>query len=162
MIPGDVPARPFALSDAAMRILPLIAALALPLAGCATVPTPPQGLSDTSWRFVSFTGTDDAQNMIVTDGRPYALTFHGDGRVTGQLDCNRLTGSWNEGALGGKTVSLYLSPMAMTRMACPPGSFDIEIAGMLPDVASYKMAKGDLRLALKMDQGTLAFEPLEN
>jgi len=24
------------------------------------------------------------------------------------------------------------------------------------------MAKGDLRLALKMDQGTLAFEPLEN
>jgi len=29
-------------------------------------------------------------------------------------------------------------------------------------VASYKMAKGDLRLALKMDQGTLAFEPLEN
>ena len=150
---------------AAALVPAAVLAIAL-LTACQTVPAQapaPQasqfaGLSDTAWRFTRFTAPDAARGVTEPEGRVYTLSFHADGTVTGRFDCNRVASTWNEGAFGPRGTPLYLTPAAMTRMACPAGSLDTMLAAMLPDVASYTMAGGKLHITLKTG-GVLSFTP---
>ena len=73
----------------------------------------------------------------------YTLKFEGGGRVVLRADCNRGSGSYevNGGAM-------KLSPVALTKMACPPGSQDAEFVQALARVTGYAINDKELVLTL--------------
>lgn len=77
------------------------------LRGCGYEPRPAAGLADTAWRIVSINGSD------VPNGADYALNFTDNG-LTGRAGCNRFNGSYRT-----EGERLTVSPLAVTRMACP-------------------------------------------
>ena len=69
-------------------------------------------LTGSTWQVVDIGGNP------VAAGRPERqphLVFSPEGRISGSTGCNRLTGTYQ---LDGK--ALKFSPLAMTKMACPP------------------------------------------
>ena len=144
--------------SAAVRRLALLAA-ALIAAACATT-TPPApsggagGLADTRWRLEKFESSDDAQGVSQpADPSRYSLDFQPDGRLAMQLDCNRGTAQWTATPSEPGRGVLSISPGAMTRAMCPPGSWDTRIAQNLSQVQSYVIEGDRLHLALKLDSG---------
>ncbi|HEX2444047.1 MAG TPA: META domain-containing protein [Vicinamibacterales bacterium] len=84
----------------------------------------------------------------------YTLDFQPDGRVAVRADCNRGSGTYS---VSGSQISF--GPIALTRMACPPGSIDAKFVRGLTAAVSY-MRDGDaLVLAMKIDTGTMRFRP---
>jgi len=155
----------------------VLSALVLPLAACTASsggdalngpPPPPDaqaaatGLSGTSWQLVAFQSMDDAQGTRrPAPGHEVTLTFEADGKLLARLDCNRGTGSWNEGASLADGAGLTIGPVASTRMLCPEPSMGGLVAMHLSDVTSYMMRDGKLFLALKMDGGIFEWAPLD-
>lgn len=153
----------------------LAAGIAL-LSGCTTdtaapapapaptsAPSAPIGLTGTSWKFVAFQSSDDAQGTTrPEEGRGYTLEFGTDGALVLQLDCNRGRGSYKlSPSDGGNTGgTLTIGPIASTRALCPQPDIGQTLAARLPDVASYTLRDGRLFLALKMDSGIFEFTPL--
>ena len=69
-----------------------------------------------------------------------------------RADCNRGTGSYQ---IGEGTIAF--GPIAMTRMACPPGSLDARYLRDLQRATSFFVEGGNLFLELPADSGTLRF-----
>src|SRR4051794_22338363 len=83
-----------------------------------------------------WTRTDQADGSVVqpTDPTRYTLTLLDSGRATIRADCN--TGS---GAFSLDDHQLRLQPIAITLIACPPGSSDGVFLRDLQSVASYAL-----------------------
>lgn len=146
------------------RAIAGVAIVATLLTGACTTLTEPQpaapGLSGTAWTLVSFHSMDDAQGISSpAAGKTYRFEFHADGRLAMQLDCNRGTASWNEGAAQTAGAELTIGPVASTRAMCPAPDMGPGLSADLPNVASYTMADGHLFLALKMDGGIYELAP---
>jgi heat shock protein HslJ len=112
-------------------------------------------LADTSWRLEAFEGDASAPAL---DGVEVTLEFHQDAggglRMGGASGCNRYT--------AGVTASgdtLTFSPIAGTRMMCPPPQMAVEDAYLkaLGSVSRYE-EQGD-QLVLFYDDGLLRFSP---
>ena len=73
----------------------------------------------------------------------YTLKFEGGGRVLLRADCNRGSGSYEVNA-----AAMKLSPVALTKMACPSGSQDAEFVQALSRVTSYAINDKELVLTL--------------
>jgi heat shock protein HslJ len=70
------------------------------------------GLTGQTWQVAEICGNPTAAGQ---QDRPPHLVFSAEGRISGSTGCNRLTGTYQ---LDGK--ALKFSPLAMTKMACPP------------------------------------------
>ena len=86
----------------------------------------------------------------------YTLEFFPDGRVQLRADCNRGSARYTAGA----DRALALSPAAVTKMGCPPGSKGTEFLRELGQVSAYLIADGDLVLTLRPDTGSMRFSAL--
>ena len=138
-------------------LITLAMSLALAAAGCASRESAPSGPSETpslaklggaTWTLVSLGG-----QPLPTDARPPTAVFDGV-RVSGLGGCNRYTGQIHETAPGTITVS----PLAATKMACPPPAMDVESRyfAILAQVTQYRLAGS--RLVLSGPSGELTFE----
>jgi para-nitrobenzyl esterase len=126
------------------------------LVACAQGPQDAAGgLAGTSWQLVKFQGGDGAV-LRADDKSKYTLTFNADNTLEARIDCNRGRGGWKSAG----PSQLELSPMAVTRAMCPPGSIDFEILKRLPHVRSYLFKDGHLFLSMMADGGTFEFEPV--
>lgn len=85
----------------------------------------------------------------------YTLEFLPDTTVVAQIDCNRGTGKYK---MDGK--SIFIGPLAVTRMACPTGSLDAKFAQQI-DAARTIFFRGDtLFMDLFADSGTMKFSQM--
>jgi heat shock protein HslJ len=110
-------------------------------------------LTGVVWEWETFEGGDGAV-VAPEDSSRYTLQFHSDGTVTGQVDCNRGTGSFEADAAG---ISIML---ATTRIACPEGSLDAEFNRYISEANTYVIRDGKLALALPADSGIATFNPV--
>jgi heat shock protein HslJ len=125
------------------------------LSGCAALDAPPStDLAGMSWRLVKFQGGD---GTVLAPGDPskYTLAFNRDGMVHAHIDCNRGRAAWKSPA----PPQLELSPLALTRAACPPGSLHDHIVKQWPYIRSYILKDGPLHMSLLADGGIYEFEP---
>ena len=144
--------------------------LSLALAACSETPPADRPAADTPaaatpaaadtvglvgpvWRLVEFRGGDDTR-LTPDDPAKYTLEFKPDGSVNARIDCNRGHGTWKSSG-----PSLELGPLALTRMACPPGSLHDQIVKHWSSIRSYVMKDGHLHLSLMADGGIYEFEP---
>lgn len=98
----------------------------------------------------------DDQVFTPDDPDRYTLTFATGGTLSVQADCNRGHGTWTrEGASG-----LQFGPIALTRMACPPGSIEARFVADLGYVRSFVERDGHVFLATMADGAILEFEPI--
>jgi heat shock protein HslJ len=138
-----------------------VLAAALLVAACTTTGPAAHGgggLAGTRWRLEKFESADDAQGVSQpANPAGYSLEFQPDGRLAMQLDCNRGTAQWTAVAAEPGRGSLSISPGAMTRAMCPPGSWDTRIAHNIGQVQSYVIEGDRLHLALKLDSGIYTF-----
>ncbi|MBF2063085.1 MAG: META domain-containing protein [Calothrix sp. C42_A2020_038] len=112
-------------------------------------------LSNTSWQLVKFKKGD--RTMLAPDDKgKYTITFHADGKLNVRIDCNRGRGAWKSP----ESNQLQFSPLALTRVKCPPGSLHDFIVENWEIVQSYTFKDGHLFLSLMADGGTYEFEPL--
>lgn len=125
-----------------------MAPAAAPTAAPAQVaPTP---LAGTSWVWIRF--VTPVETILADDPSHYTIAFGADSDLTVRADCNRGRGRYS--ADGGK---MTFSPIALTRMGCPPGSLDTRFASELQRVAVYSVRGDTLLLKLPVDSGTLLF-----
>jgi heat shock protein HslJ len=121
----------------------------------APSPSPSAGLAGTSWKLVKFQSMDDT-TLKPDDEAKYTIEFAADGQLFARIDCNRGHGTWKSPGPN----QIELSPMALTRAMCPPGSMHDHIVERWGSITSYVMKGGHLFLALKMDSGIYEFEPI--
>ena len=111
-------------------------------------------LTDSHWQLVQIQSMDDT--VYQPQARQnYSLAFEADGKLLVQADCNRGAGSWTSTQAG----QLNFGPIALTRMACPPGSIDGRFNSNLAYVRSYVLKDNNLYLATMADGAILEFEP---
>jgi heat shock protein HslJ len=128
----------------AVMLAVVVGACAKPAGGAAGASTAsPQSaasttIADTSWTLTHL-GTEPV--VVVDKQRAPYLTFK-DGRVSGNAGCNRLSSGYTQDGR-----SLTLTPMALTRMACPTG-MDVEskFTAALGKVAGLKRTDNQLDL----------------
>ncbi|MBV9329898.1 MAG: META domain-containing protein [Chloroflexi bacterium] len=122
-------------------------------------PTSPSGgggasITQAPWAWQR-TEYGDGTSVVASNPNDYTVTFRTDGRAVIQADCN--TGS------GGYTLdgqSLTFQPIAMSLVACPPGSQDTVFLRDLSQVATYVFDGDKLVLNLRLDTGNMIFSPL--
>ena len=112
-------------------------------------------LQGTTWQLVKFQGSDGT-TLTPDDRGKYTIQFDAEGRLNARVDCNRGGGSWKSNG-----PQLELSPLALTRAKCPPGSLHDQIVKQWTNIRSYVIKDGHLFLALMADGGIYEFEPLE-
>lgn len=134
-----------------MRAAPLAATLLL--AACATT-IGPVDLRGTAWQLVKIQGSDGT-TITPDDPAKYTIEFLADNAVAMRIDCNRARGVWKSPA----PSQLEFGPMAVTRVACPPGSLYDRFARDVGYVRSYAVRNGHLFVALMADGGVYEFEP---
>ena len=122
--------------------------LAAWLAGCQRpaverAPALPPEVVGVTWQWIALT----APGEEVAPGAPKrdTIAFQPDGRVVLQADCNRGASTYSVAA----DRHLTLGPIALTRMACAPGSASDRYVAALDRVTRYDLDPGgDLVLEL--------------
>ena len=126
------------------------------LPGLVNAPPPPMAAEDTLpigvvWLWQATRMTDGV--VIVPEGHErYTLEFRPGGTVNVRADCNRGSATYvrNGSALG-------IGPIALTRMACPSDSRDVDFLKGLGNVSGHLIRGNDLVLTLKVDSGSMQF-----
>lgn len=117
------------------------------------------GLDGTHWQLVEFKSMDDAQGTTRPDDpTKYAITFHNDGSLSAQLDCNRGIGPWSNEIVEPSGGSLAIGPLAVTGALCPPPSIGEALASQLGDVRAFIIEDGRMHMALAANGGILVWE----
>jgi heat shock protein HslJ len=112
-----------------------------------------EALQANPWQWVSFANA--AGQFDVETPAGYRLTFHENGTVEIQADCNNASGRYN---LEGLKISILAGPVTLA--ACPAGSRSAEFLGYLGSAGSYFYQPGELYLNLAADGGTMRFTPV--
>jgi len=154
------------------RIMQTICLTALLLTGCATLPPPPvavqQGpiagsattnpsqttsspLVDVEWNLIEIRPAGG--EALLADGSPkFSVLFGADGRFGGQLDCNRVMGSYS---VDGDTLTL--GPIASTMAFCQDDPLYSPYSEAINSITTYRIV--DDRLYIAYAQGELVFVP---
>ena len=93
----------------------------------------------------------EGRDVSATAPDRYTLKFEGGGRVLLRADCNRGSGSYEVNG-----AAMKLSPIALTKMACPSGSQDTDFLQALSRVTSYAISDKELVLTLS-GGGSMSF-----
>jgi heat shock protein HslJ len=140
----------------------LVMSVALCSAGCAHHATPAaqapssdaaaerRPLTGVTWMWVR--SVTPVEVIAPSDPAGYTFELGADGRASVRADCNRGSGAYT---LDGP--ALHFGPVAITRMACPPGSLDDRFLKQLGG-AAHTFWQGDtLMIDLVADSGTMRF-----
>ncbi len=94
---------------------------------------------------------------VVVSAAPdrYTLSFQGGGRVNVRADCNRGSGSYDVNG-----AQIKFGAVALTRMACPPGSQAADFLLTIAQATAYAMDRGELVLTLS-DGASMRFKPAQ-
>jgi heat shock protein HslJ len=111
---------------------------------------PPDVLGAT-WEWVGF--VSPVEQLTVDAASRYTVSFDGAGRVSVQADCNRGSGGYS--VMTDRRITL--DAIALTKMACPPGSLSGRFVGLLERVNSWFVQNGPFFMELPVDSGTLRF-----
>jgi heat shock protein HslJ len=171
MLRNAYPATPPALAAALPITLAISVAFSVSLIGCQDMPpttpayvpanaTPPvvtaasDQLVGPEWHWQR---TQLGGAPAVTPSAPdrYTLSFQGGGRVNVRADCNRGSGSYEVNG-----AQFKLGAMALTKMACPPGSLDAEFLRSLAQATAFSIDRGVLVLTLA-DGASMRFRPVQ-
>ena len=111
----------------------------------------------TEWQVTAFLSGPGV--VPVLDAYPITMTFSPDGWSFGSTGCNRYSSSYE---LEEGTVSLVISPLQMTRMACEQEAMDQEFAfaEAIATVASYSYDAESFSLNDANEQIIVILEPL--
>lgn len=146
----------------------IAAATAAVLTGCsAPTAEAATSLDGTTWKLTEIQSMDDAQGTTTVPAEQlYTVDFgvrDGEsGRAAFQIDCNRGSSSWQASADdSADSGQLDFGPIAVTEMACPPGSLDQRVSRALTAVRSYVLQDGRLHLSLFANSGILTWEPTD-
>ena len=90
--------------------------------------------------------------VTVADPTNYTLAFLSSTVVAVKADCNKGNGSYT---VDGNNIKF--GPMAMTMMACPPGSLDSTFNRQLGAASTYKLVGDRLTIDLIDNGGTMTF-----
>ena len=103
---------------------------------------------------VLWQGTQMSDGATYTPADPsrFSIGFHADGRFNLRADCNVGNGRYQ---VDGDQLSL--TPLALTRAACPPESLDSDYLRQLGQVSRYYLLGDDLILEFPVDSGTMRF-----
>ena len=102
---------------------------------------------------------DDAQGTTRPDDpTKYTITFHNDGSLSAQLDCNRGIGPWRNEIVEPSGGSLAIGPLAVTSALCPLPSIGEALASQLGDVRAFFIEDGRMHMALAANGGILVWE----
>jgi len=140
-----------------MRRLGIFTAVAstAALAACANLPggwgTPQSELSGTTWWLTEVRPAGINATLRPDNPQRYELRFLRDGTLAVVLDCNRGTATWRSSGRGGLT----LSPLGVTRMACPGGSIGTQVAEELERVRNYTVQGNSLTLGPAPGRGSM-------
>lgn len=110
-------------------------------------------LASSFWLWQETVISDDTRTETNAE-KSFGLRFGEDGRVSVTTDCNNGMGPYQ---LSGES-HLSFGPLATTLMYCE-GSMESVFMGQLAQVDSYLLENGKLQLLLKLDSGTMTFEP---
>ena len=127
----------------------LVATLAL--AAC-TSGSDSDGLTGTTWQWVSAEESVPASISNVPDPENYTILFNEDGTYQGKADCNSISGQYTTGSGG----VLKILPGPSTLVACPAGSADFLFTDGLLRTQSYRIDSG--QLVLVNDNGSMTFD----
>ena len=128
--------------------------VAMAIAAQVTSPEPEPAIPAVVWELVAFTESNGAP-VTIADPSRYTVQFLPDGEVVAQLDCNQGRGGYT--AAGGV---LTMTPMAATRMMCPPDSYDLPFQRLLLQATAYWIDPESGDLWLRGDAGELQFRSL--
>lgn len=112
---------------------------------------PPSALTGTTWWLSELRPAGVNATLRPDNPARYELQFLRDGTLAVVLDCNRGTARWQSSGRGGLT----LSPLGITRMACPRGSIDTQVAQELERVRSYMVQGNSLTLGPSPGRGSM-------
>lgn len=104
------------------------------------------------WEWAALIKAKLATQTVVPNPSSYTLIFGDAGEVLFKADCNSGNGTY--------TLTddvLKITPGAMTRVACPPGSLSNDMVTALGQVTSYLIDGGDLVLRLGETGDSLLF-----
>lgn len=95
------------------------------------------------------------QNETLADSSNYTIEFLPGGQFQLQADCNRGRGAY-------KLVDslLIIDGVALTRMACPPGSLDHTFLEQIGGTDGYRLEGENLVLTTQVEPGTMTFSPV--
>jgi len=137
----------------------LLLAAVMVFACSALAQTQPQSvakdLGGTSWQLVKIQGSD-YKEVVPDDKTKYTITFNANGRLNARIDCNRGQGSWKSSGPN----QLQFGPLAITRVACPPGSLFDRVVKDWERIQSYAIKNGHLFLSVMANGGTYEYEPM--
>jgi uncharacterized lipoprotein YbaY len=94
----------------------------------------------------------DTDSVAPDDPSRYAIEFQPDGRVNVRADCNRGGGSYEA-----TENRLTFGPIAVTLIACPPGSLDSVFLRQLNDAGVYSTDGNQLFIGLKSSVAVMTF-----
>ena len=106
------------------------------------------------WQWTSF--VNPVEKYTVENPENYQVTFHEDGTLDIQADCNLAGGTYTT---SDKSISITIGPMTLA--ACPPGSRSDEFIKNLGFAAIYFFQDEKLFLDLFADGGTMGFTAVE-
>jgi len=139
------------LAAGAVLILLLAIHIARPATADAVTPDQAGRLIGVTWYWLG-TLMNDGARFDPADPRRYTVQFTSDGHVAVRADCNRGAGTYT---VSGQRITI--SPLAVTRAACPPGSLDQRFLTNLGQAVIFSMRGDVLLLDLKFDSGTMRF-----
>ncbi|GAB4467826.1 MAG: hypothetical protein OHK0029_39930 [Armatimonadaceae bacterium] len=110
-------------------------------------------LKETTWELVEILYNNDT-TAHPQAGEKMTVVFGNDGKVTGRVGTNLFNGTYTADVNGG----LKISPLAVTRMADPPGSIAPTFLRELERANRYLFDTGFLILQLPIDTGIIKFK----
>jgi heat shock protein HslJ len=109
---------------------PVSSPVASPVASAASEGPITSDLQGIAWQWLNVTDRTTGQVTTVPTPASYTITFHADGSVSGQADCNSFSGTWSQG--DGVTITLTTTTMAF----CGEQSMDQQYTQLLSSVAA--------------------------
>jgi putative lipoprotein len=106
------------------------------------------------WVLVTYQAESGFEEAAPPNER-YTIEFTADGRVAGQADCNRYSGTYSEPSPGRLAMG---ANMAVTMAACPPESRSQDFLRAVGAATRYEVVSGELKLFGGGDALTFARE----
>jgi len=109
-------------------------------------------LQGTNWQLLKLTVLGGFE-FTPADPGDYVLNFRSENRLTGDSDCNSLSGTWVQ-----EGTQLRFEPFVTTRRLCQPGSLHNNLVLYLKDVQTLQLRNDHLIMRTAVEGVEIEFE----